>query len=383
MVAYYRFLLRDESRAQPSPPPGVAANSLTWVLPPFEAGIGGHLNALRFISMLVERGYDCRVVIDVGSWFGTAADVSARLARFYGRIDAPVYVGVDTAPPAYAVVATGWEQAYTSGGCAAHKRFYFVQDFEPWFYPRGSEYVFAEQTYGMGLVGITAGSWLSSKLEAEYGMSCHPLGFSYDKALYTPVQGAATPTKRVFFYARPSTQRRAFELGILALHRLCSRMPDVEVVLAGSDLARELIPFKHRVLGQLAVRELRNVYVSCDLALILSMSNLSLLPLELMACGTPVVSNTGPWAEWLLNPANAVLADAEVAALSDAMESLLRDEARRLSLRDAGLLFAQSTSWQREGQAMAAILASYGCHAARAPDRVDGRDALVARTEVN
>ena len=59
-----------------------------------------------------------------------------------------------------AVFATGWETAYPVFNDAGDARkCYFVQDFEPLFYPVGSEYVLAENTYRFNFFGITAGKW--------------------------------------------------------------------------------------------------------------------------------------------------------------------------------------------------------------------------------
>ena len=80
------------------------------------------------------------------------------------------------------------------------------------FYPMGSEYLLAENTYRFGFRGITAGTWLKGKLESEFGMKCEAFSFSYDREIYRP-QEKKTQGCRVFFYARPITPRRAWELG--------------------------------------------------------------------------------------------------------------------------------------------------------------------------
>jgi hypothetical protein len=36
------------------------------------------------------------------------------------------------------------------------ERFYFIQDYEPYFYPVGENYLTTEQTYHMGLCGLCA-----------------------------------------------------------------------------------------------------------------------------------------------------------------------------------------------------------------------------------
>ena len=353
--------LTDRPPAQGAGRSEALANTINWVLPQFTAGSGGHTTAVRFLTMLAERGYVCRVVIDSGAWFGTAEEVRTRLEAFFGLSDTEVFVGVDTAPPCFAAIATGWEQAYAVRNLTmVHERFYFVQDFEPWFFARGSVYGFAEETYRFGFTGITAGRWLAEKLRAEYGMTCHPIGFSYDRHLYRPGIHKHVG-HRVFFYTRPSTERRAFELGLLALGQLCSNMPDTTVVFAGFDLSRFVVPFAHESHGVLSPQRLADLFRTCDLALVLSMTNLSLMPLELMGSAVPVVSNSGPWTEWLLHQDYAMLAHASISTLADAMQSLLLDDTQRARLGAAGLAFAESTSWSREGDAMAAALATRGC----------------------
>ena len=79
----------------------------------------------------------------------------------------------------------------------------------------------------------------------EYGMQADSFHFSYDDKVYQPKEKPDNE-KRVFFYARPVTPRRDFELGMLALNELCRRMPEIEVVFAGWDVSGYEIPFKHR-----------------------------------------------------------------------------------------------------------------------------------------
>ena len=314
----------------------VAPNTINWAVTPFREGSGGHINLFRFISLLAKRGYESRIVIDAGPWFGTVEEVRDLLDRYFEPLHAKVYVGAGGVPPAFASVATGWEQAYFVRRCLPGKRsFYFVQDFEPWFYAHGSKYVLAEATYRFGFVGITAGSWLSRKLRSEYEMEAYPVGFSYDKRSYTcsPFKDKGQRS-RIFFYARPSTERRAFDLGMLALNKLCLWMPEVEVVLAGWDLSNHVIPFRHVSLGILPTDALPEVYRSCSIALVLSMTNLSLLPLEIMACGTPVVSNSGPMTEWLLSASNSRLVNPHIDEIAMAMRELLTDPAAYDRLQD-------------------------------------------------
>jgi len=172
------------------------------------------------------------------------------------------------------------------------QRFYFVQDFEPYFYPIGSLYSFAENTYRFGFYGITAGGWLTKKLKADFGMSADYYSFGADTNLYN-----LNNTKKrnsVFFYARPYTERRGFEMGILALTLFHKKHPNYKILLAGWDVSNYDIPFPYENLKTLELGELNEVYNQCSVGLVLSYTNMSLLPLELMSSGVIPVVNDAP-----------------------------------------------------------------------------------------
>ncbi len=335
-----------------------ADNTINWVIPPFGRGSGGHLNIFRFVCYLEKMGFECRIII-VGSPQPVSAEQAVKeIANWFFSLAARVYIGIENAPAAYYTIATEWRTAYwVRSFPATRHRCYFVQDFEPWFYAMGSKYLFAEETYRFGFVGITAGGWLKEKLASEYGMKTHAIGFSCDRDLYyqTPRHDGRN-NKRVFFYARPPTPRRAFELGLLVLEQVLRHMPDVEVVFAGWDTSGYIVPFKYSNAGLLSLDELPNLYNQCDVALVLSLSNLSLLPLELMACGTPIVSNQAPWTEWLLNKQNARLAPTTVADLADAICAVLSDPVEANRLREGGFATIATTDWHSEACKMADIL---------------------------
>jgi glycosyltransferase involved in cell wall biosynthesis len=73
-----------------------------------------------------------------------------------------------------------------------------------------------------------------------------------------------------------------------------------------------------------------------------------MLPLELMACGCAVVSNTGPNVEWLLTDEVCQLANPNPESLAEAILELLEDEQLRLRKIAAGIAFAERTDWASE-----------------------------------
>lgn len=323
---------------------------LNWVIPEMGVGSGGHINIFRFITNLQQRGIKNRIYVTQLVNIQTDKELQAFLRANYGidPDEIEMYCGTDKITFAHGTVATSWQTAYfVRKFDNTLKKFYFVQDFEPFFYAIGSEYVFAENTYKFGFYGITAGDWLKDKLHDEYGMETASVGFSYDRNLYAPVK-KRDKTKRIFFYARPVTARRGFELGLLALIELYHRIPDIEVIFAGWDIGNYEIPFIHLNGGIVKLSELSDLYGQCDMCLVLSSTNLSLLPLEVMASNSVVVSNRGANNEWLLNSDNAILADYDPNDIADKMEFFLKHQNELSKIRETGRKFAESTDWQVE-----------------------------------
>ena len=336
-----------------------SASTINWFIPPVGKGSGGHLNIFRFIKNLEDLGYQSNILIVGGPASASAKITKSNIEKWFFPLKSEVFIGVDNIPSSYFAIASSWQTAYfvkRFQGC--YKKCYFVQDYEPWFYPSGTESVLAENTYKFGFYGITAGGWLADKLQAEYGMQASSVEFSFEKELYKPIPAVKKNDglKRVFFYARPPTQRRGFELGLLVLNEVCKEMPDVEVIFAGWDLSEYIISFPHKVAGLLDLDDLAGVYGQCDVALVLSFSNASLLPLELMACRVPVVSNRAPYTEWLLDDQACMLAEPNLVSLKNAIVEVLNDDQLSDRLKDFGQLLANKTSWESETKKFSDVL---------------------------
>ena len=272
--------------------------------------------------------------------------------KYFSILDENVELYYDTKMMKFAdgTVATSWDTAY----CVRNfnntiSKFYFIQDFEPHFFAHGSEYEFAEQTYKFGFRGITAGDWLKDICINDYNMKADSFSFSYDKDLYT-VKKKQDSTKRVFFYARPVTPRRDFELGLLALNELSKKIPDLEVVFAGWDVSQYEIPFKYQSLGIMKIEDLSELYGKCDLCLVISNTNLSLLPLEVMASGSVAVCSKGANSEWLVNEDNSILVSYDPNEMANTMYTYLNDSEKLDAIRQKGIEFVQHTSWDVEGK---------------------------------
>lgn len=263
-----------------------------WVMSPPSSGGGGHQNIMRFVEYLESQGHTCKLFMYSNLDTRTLKDIRKVFTKYFPGVQASISKINKTLGECDALFATGWETAYPVFNAKgdAHK-FYFIQDFEPLFYPMGSEYVLAENTYKFGFHGITAGGWLDKKVSKTYGMDCDHYDFATDNSRYSYTN--SKKRKKIFFYARPVTLRRGFELGVMALDLFKQKHPEYEIIMAGWDVSGYKLPFKYENRGNMRLDELNNIYNECAAALVLSLTNMSLLPLELLSSGVIPIVNTG------------------------------------------------------------------------------------------
>jgi len=324
---------------------------LNWVMQPPAAGSGGHTTIFRMIRYLESHGFENSVFF----YDPYRADHAhyAAIVRDYFGFGGPVRPIGSGLPHAHAVIATSWPTAYpVYASRAAGRKFYFVQDFEPAFYPCSSDSVLAENTYRMGLHAITAGSWLAVRLRQDYGMTAEHFDFGCDAALYR-CEGSAGDRKGVAFYARPAATRRAFEIGIMALQLIARSRPDLELHLYGSSM--EKMPFRFVNHGLVSPRQLNAIYNRCFAGLTLSLTNVSLVPHEMLAAGCIPVVNDAEHNRIVLDNSHVQYAPLSPHALARAIEALAdcRDPAARAKAAAASVA---NRSWDDAGEQVASIL---------------------------
>ncbi len=317
------------------------------VIPPFQRGSGGQNTICTLIGRLEDMGHTCSIWLydPYGRQPQSAAVLRREIVEHFVPVRAPVFKGFDAWHGADVAVATGWETAYPTvmlPGCRA--RAYLINDHEPEFFPTSAEAIWAARTYELGLYGISASRWLRDLLARRYGQRGTWFRLGVNQRIYHP-----RPVERrddtVIFYAREFSGRRAVPLGTLAVEELHRRRPGTRFVFFGQ--AEEIgVAVPYELLGIASPEVLALHYSAATVGLCLSMTNYSLIPQEMMACGLPVVDLAGGSTEAELGRASGVeLAEADPVAIADALELLLDDPEARGRRASAGLGLAQSASW--------------------------------------
>lgn len=346
-------LSRDGQAPLLDPAPGMADRPclhVAVVIPPFARGSGGHASIFQLMRGLERMGHTCSIwlVDPLGRHVSERpAVLRRRIVEEFIPLEAPVFKGFDDWYGADVVVATGWETAFPSvllNGCRA--RAYLVHDHEPEFFAMSAEARWAEQTYGLDLYPICASTWLRDLIRERYGREGSWFRFGVDHGVYRP-RRVERRRDTVMFYARYYTPRRAVPLGLLALDELWRRRPDVRIVLFGSE-EPSATSFPYEFLGVVNPEVLAWRYSEATVGICLSLTNYSLIPQEMMACGLPCVDLAGRSPEAVFGRGGPVeFAEFDPLSIADAVEALLEDEQQWARRSGAGLAFVEGATWEQ------------------------------------
>lgn len=333
-----------------TPPAGIAEREslrLAMVIPPFDRGSGGHNTLFQIFSRLEERGHIGSVWMhDYFHHYRTRAAANREhIRKWFAPIKAPVYEGFGAWHGADVVIATGWQTAHPVLSLpSAYAQVYIVNDHEPDFYAASTEQVLAADTYRHGLHCAAASPWLRDLLVDRYGASADTFQLGVDHHVYHP-RPVGRRRDTVVYYARHSTPRRAVPIGLMALGELHQRRPEVRIILFGtSDPVPTTFPYEQA--GILNGEELAALYSMATVGLCLSLTNFSLMPKEMLACGLPCVELAGISAESIFGEDGPLeLAPLNAGAIADAIEWLLDDEGRWERRSRAGMDFVASHTW--------------------------------------
>jgi glycosyltransferase involved in cell wall biosynthesis len=134
-------------------------------------------------------------------------------------------------------------------------------------------------------------------------------------------------------------------IGLMALAELHRRRPQTCIVLFGTDRPpRTSFPYEH--CDVLSAPQLAALYNEATVGLCLSLTNFSLMPKEMLACGLPCVELAGVSAESIFGEDGPLaLAPLDPVELARTIERLLDDSAEWERRSRAGIDFVASHTW--------------------------------------
>ncbi len=338
--------------------------TVAWVCTPPGAGSGGHTTMFRMVAALERAGHSCVVYIDDRHGWEIEQHRST-IRAWWPWVGAEVRDMAAGIEDSHVVLATSWPTAYpVLASPALGARCYFVQDFEPWFYPAGSEALLAEGTYRFGFHGVTAGRWLAQLLRSQYAMPADHFDFGCDLEHYAYAEQGERGG--VCYFCRPDKPRRAHALAVAALELFADRHPEVEIHTYGEPAGD--LPFAVTDHGLLAPAQLGDLYRRCSAGLVLSATNVSLVPHEMLAAGCIPVVNEAAHNRIVLDNDHVAYAGAMPFELADELSRLVsRPAEERLAAARAAAASVESVSWEESGNQVERILRGVVAEAASSP----------------
>jgi len=351
----------DRSKALLAKPGKGRLENITWFLPEFNnAFYGGVHTILRFANAFLSAH-------QVRSTFCTLGRVPERRVRAQVAAAFPVLAAgsdffsldaqsqVNQLPQTDAAVCSLWTTAYAALEFEkARRKFYFIQDDEALFYPAGSISALVEATYRFGFYGVCNTVSLLQNYagrggEGEFFSPCVDTNIFHDRN-----RVHRTPYT-LFCYGRPGHPRNSFELLSAALRLLKQRMgSNLLAICAGAEWEPrdyQLDGVVHN-LGILSYRNTGALYRMCDAGVAIMMTrHPSYLPMELMACGSLVVTNRNPDTSWLLTDGeNCLLSDLSASSLANRIQEGLENERLRTKITRSASDFVQAnySHWEEQ-----------------------------------
>jgi glycosyltransferase involved in cell wall biosynthesis len=266
---------------------------IAFIVPEISKFSGGHTGILRLGTYLCEMGHEVhyiainnvpvQVMIDNAktnfpNWRGVIKDRQALKENKYD-------IGI----------ATKWNTCYhllayqNNFGLKA----YFIQDFEPFFYPMGDHYLLSLNTYKLGLKMISLGPWNGQMIKKFIPYAkVYNIEFPVELGAYKIVKREIKIEKnlKLAVYIKRDPKRATFlllEHLKYLIYKMREKGIEVEVNFFGIEKNIKL-PIGNNM-GKLNTDNLIKLYVNAHFGIVASLTNISYVNYEMLACGLPVV----------------------------------------------------------------------------------------------
>jgi hypothetical protein len=277
-----------------------AKGSIAFLVPGMAVGSGGLTSILRLGTWLARFGHQVTYVsYDARTQGKLEARVGVNLPDWQGRV--MTWKAFLEQRPRFDVgVATRWDSCYhqLQHQASFGRKAYFIQDYEPYFFPRGDLQLMAEGTYGMGLHHLSLGGWNLERIQANLGIRGgdvvdFPVELRQFPLVRRPLRhGRAL---RLAVYVKSDAKRAPSLLSLMlkvAADGFRARGIATEIKVFGMDDAQVRFPAAENC-GKLRTAPIKALYGWADFGVVASLTNISLVNFEMLACGLPVIDLRG------------------------------------------------------------------------------------------
>lgn len=321
-------------------PVSTAVAQIGVILPDFSGPSGGHRKIFSVCKELERAGQKVKL------YFYTSRPtklIKRDIDRLFCKLDAEVTIFTGEVDSHSHVICTQWKTTYDFRKVPFEGTVInFVQDFEPMFFAVGSDYMRALVSYQLGFDIICYGDWVAAKLKDELGVTAKSIPFTLNHHIYNLPAVEVERDIDILLFARPSQDRRCFDLIVDGLRELKVRNPSIRIGLFGED-DYEDTGFAFTAYGSISdLAQLAELYRRTRVGICFSSTNPSQLGYEMIACGVALVDVSIKFAELNFGGAEFVTYCSGLPeSLAEVCNRLLADPAQLERRRKAGCEFVR------------------------------------------
>ena len=310
---------------------------------------GGAISVLQHANEMLSRGIEARVLSLKEPEIGNYPEIAPIIPITAEQL-------ADLNWTDQKLVATFWTTSYLVKSLCLRfpnlKGYYYIQDYEPWFYSHPEEFSSvqqAENSYSLGLQGVAKTPFLKNLVKEKHGVEIELVTAGIDHGVFYPgKQQSEIGRPRLSALYRLRTTRRGNKELIEVLRELKIRLPELEVQLFG-EREPETLPEDLRdyvsLRGHLLPWEVAELYRKSDVVMDLSYwHGFGRMGLEGMACGAvPILSRSGGVDVYAKDEQNSIMVDRDnLGNIVEKTISILKNRPKRLELREQGLQTAKN-----------------------------------------
>lgn len=335
--------------------------TIMFVLPGMMAYSGGHTSVLRLGTSLVKKSYNVRYVSFVPQDLEEQKkNAEINLKEYKGEIiDHSKIFDVKND----IVIATSWDSVYYAKKASGYKM-YFVQDYEPFFHMYGEMFLLAQKTYELGLHMVSLGQWNKYMIEknCEVDSSIDFITFPYEASEYyeIPRNYLEYKNKKEFtiaVYIKDTGKRAPY----LLQHMIVSLKEKLKSdgITLNVKYYGEKLDFKcegGENLGKLSKSQLLELYQNSDFGMVASLTNISLVPYEMLATGLPLIELEEGTFKYFFPEGCSILTSFDFNDLYEKIKYYIENPNKLKNMRDKSIAYLDTLSWEKTANEFESIL---------------------------
>ena len=334
---------------------------IAWVIPSPEKGSGG-LRTIFNNAFHLEQKYKVEnyfYILPAEYHVSNLETTKENIHLWFNYKINNLYQGIFPIEDYDAIIVTSNETADFISSKKYNKVIYFIQDYEPYFYPIGSNSIVAKNSYQYNYKKLTIGKWLSSKIGKETNEEIPYCNFGADLNIYKSHNRKASE-KAICAIFQPGKYRRASSILIDAIKVLNATQPDLTIYLYGESIDNEQqYEIKADFLGVISPKQCCDLYNKCMCGISLSTTNPSRIPFEMMASGLPVVDIYTENNLFDFPEEGILLADPTPESIAQSVTKVITDDSVNNYMSQSGLKFMSTRNTENESLEFADIINSY------------------------